>query len=99
MPLVAATHPPGVQHPLPVGGASVSKPKDSPEPVWESARHLGPPTSSCLRRSLGLSLWHSEAALGATTGLDVTGRGKATYHPGGPILAASRVGKGHSGGS
>lgn len=61
MPLVAATHPPGVQHPLPVGGASVSKSMDSPEPVWESAGHLGPPTSSFLRRSLSLSLQHSEA--------------------------------------
>lgn len=61
---VAATHPPGVQRPLPAGGASVSRSKDSPELVWESARHLGPPTtptSSFLWRSLGLSLGHSEA--------------------------------------
>lgn len=46
---VAATHPPGVQRPLPAGGASVSRSKDSPELVWESARHLGPPTTPHLQ--------------------------------------------------
>lgn len=67
---------------LPAGGVSVPMSKGSPELVWESAGRPGSPHLQLPKRRLGLSLLQSEAYPRGCSRTRLTGRDKATSHPG-----------------